>query len=54
MKENEKCETCNGEGEIEKNIHRGDEGMQIEMDVMITCPDCDGTGYQRLETALTP
>ena len=30
--------------EVEKNIHRGEEGMQIEMDVMVTCSECDGTG----------
>ena len=35
---------CDGAGEIEKNIWRGEEGMQIEMDVMVTCSECNGTG----------
>lgn len=39
------CTSCNGEGEVEKNIHRGEEGMQIEMDVMVVCSECDGDGY---------
>jgi len=38
------CNECDGTGELEKNIFRGEEGMQIEMDVMITCPECGGTG----------
>jgi len=49
----EKCEHCNGDGEIEKNILRGDEGMQIEMDVMVTCQECEGTGYQRLKPVIS-
>jgi hypothetical protein len=38
------CEGCNGTGEVEKTIHRGDEGMEIEMDVMVECHECDGKG----------
>ena len=38
------CEECNGNGEVEKTIYRGDEGMEIEMDVMVTCAECDGAG----------
>ena len=38
------CTSCNGEGEVERNIWRGEEGMQIEMDVMVVCSKCDGTG----------
>ena len=38
------CPTCKGEGQIEKNIYRGQEGMQIEMDVMVVCSECDGEG----------
>lgn len=41
---NNKCENCNGSGELEKTIYRGDEGMEIEMDVMCVCDECDGTG----------
>lgn len=39
-----KCERCNGDGEIEINTHQGEEGMKIEMDIMVVCPDCDGKG----------
>jgi DnaJ-class molecular chaperone len=38
------CEKCKGTGEIEKTVYRGDEGMEIEMDVMVVCPDCEGKG----------
>ena len=40
----EKCKDCYGHGEVEKTIHRGDEGMEIEMDVMVECSECDGSG----------
>jgi len=46
MRTAENCPECNGSGEIEKNIHRGEEGMQIEMDVMVVCPFCGGDGRQ--------
>lgn len=39
------CPRCHGEGEIEKNIWKGEEGMQIEMDVMIVCPECNGKKF---------
>lgn len=42
---NNKCENCNGTGEIEKNIFVGDEGMQIEIDAMLVCEECNGYGY---------
>lgn len=38
------CSTCNGEKTIEKNILVGDNN--IEMDVMVDCPDCDGSGIE--------
>ena len=38
------CDQCFGTGEVEKNIWRGEEGMQIEMDVMVVCSQCNGTG----------
>jgi len=38
------CPECQGTGETEKNIFRGEEGMQIEMDVMVVCSECNGTG----------
>ncbi|MES2382346.1 MAG: hypothetical protein V4538_14970 [Bacteroidota bacterium] len=47
--ENKNCENCNGTGEVEKNIHRGEEGMQIEMDVMVICNECGGKGYKDAE-----
>ena len=37
-----KCERCNGDGCIEKNIP-GNEGVP-EFDCLIVCPECDGTG----------
>ena len=40
----EKCEDCKGTGEIEKTIYRGEEGMEIEMDVPVVCDECDGSG----------
>ena len=40
----EKCDKCNGNGEVEKTVYRGDEGMEIEMDVMVECSECDGSG----------
>ena len=43
------CDECNGTGEVEKNIHRGPEGMQIEMDVMVVCSQCDGTGLSDIQ-----
>lgn len=36
----QKCETCKGEGVREINQSRDG----IEMDVLITCIDCDGRG----------
>lgn len=39
-----KCAECKGHGLVEKTIYCGDEGMQIEMDVEVDCPECDGTG----------
>jgi hypothetical protein len=39
-----KCEECNGNGIVEKTIYTGDEGMEIEMDVMVECRFCDGSG----------
>jgi DnaJ-class molecular chaperone len=44
----EECDLCGGTGEVEKTIHRGPEGMQIEMDVMVTCQRCDGTGIVKM------
>jgi DnaJ-class molecular chaperone len=38
------CDGCNGSGEVEKTIYRGDEGMEIEMNVMVECHECDGKG----------
>ncbi len=40
------CTNCEGSGEVEKNIWRGEEGMQIEMDVMVVCSECDGSGVE--------
>ncbi len=40
----ENCPECNGSGEVERNIMRGEEGMQIEMDAMVECSECGGTG----------
>lgn len=31
------CPICNGTGELEQNIHSGEEGMTIEMDVPVKC-----------------
>lgn len=38
----EVCDECGGEGVIEKNVCRGEEGMMIEMDIMVVCPECEG------------
>lgn len=40
----QQCDGCNGHGEVEKTVYRGDEGMEIEMDVMVECSECDGKG----------
>lgn len=39
-----KCDECNGTGEVEKTIFSGDDGMVIEMDMVVECSQCDGTG----------
>lgn len=38
----EPCDECGGDGEIEINTARGEEGMMIEMDIMVVCPECNG------------
>lgn len=38
----EVCDECGGEGVIEQNVWRGEEGMMIEMDIMVVCPECEG------------
>jgi DnaJ-class molecular chaperone len=44
-----KCDACGGHGQVEKTIYRGDEGMEIEMDVMVECAECEGSGSLELE-----
>ena len=47
-----KCDECKGHGIVEKTIYRGDEGMEIEMDVEVDCDECDGTGSIEIEMDL--
>lgn len=39
-----KCERCKGDGIVEKHIP-GYEGVP-EKDIMVVCPDCEGSGEQ--------
>jgi hypothetical protein len=48
MENKEMCEDCQGTGEVEKTIFRGEEGMEIETDVICACSQCDG-GWHYLE-----
>lgn len=44
-----KCFECKGSGEIDITVFKGEEGMKIEMDIPITCPKCEGQGWQEPE-----
>ena len=53
MENQTKCPECKGKGEIEQNILSGEEGMQIEIDVMVVCSECEGSNYLTTPISMT-
>lgn len=45
----EECPDCKGEGTVEKTLHIGEEGMQLEMDAPCTCQECGGSGKLKIQ-----